>query len=76
MISENEVRKRIRELEEQLKHNDEYYNLLIHSVNTDELKRTIMHCHSIESQLDALYHVLGEKYYYKASAKIYYIERE
>lgn len=67
MISEDEVRKRIKELEVQLTSNEEMYSLSNTDSYTDnEIRRRIlMKCYNIESQLDALYYVLGKQYLYK-----------
>lgn len=67
MISENKVRERIKQLEDELKSNEErYYSLNPNSYTENEIRRNIlMKCYNIESQLDALYYVLGEKYFYK-----------
>ena len=62
MISENEVRERIKELEEQLKHSEETLKSLVLSVHTEESRRTaMMICYSIKSQLSALHYVLGDE---------------
>lgn len=61
MISENEVRERIKELEEQLIHSEETLKSLVVSVHTEESRRTaMMVSYSIRSQLSALHYVLGD----------------
>lgn len=62
MISENEVRKRIKELEEQLNHIEGTLKSLSVSVHTEESRRTAMIAYySIKSQLSALHYVLGDE---------------
>lgn len=62
MISENKVRERIKELEEQLKHSEDTLKSLSVSVLTEESRRTaMMICYSIKSQLSALHYVLGDE---------------
>ena len=67
MISEDKIKERINELESILDSNEE----LFHSLNSynyyeNETKRNILfQCHSIESQLEALYYVLGKQYVYR-----------
>ena len=67
MLSETEVRERIEYLEVLLTNNEELYSLSNTDSYTDnEIRRKIlMKCYNIESQLDALYYVLGKKYIYK-----------
>ena len=67
MLSEKEVRERIEYLEVTLINNEELYSLSNTDSYTDyEVRRKIlMKCYNIESQLDALYYVLGEKYIYR-----------
>ena len=62
MISENKVRERIKELEEQLKHSEDTLKSLSVSVHTEESRRTaMMVSYSIKSQLSALHYVLGDE---------------
>lgn len=67
MLSEKEVRERIKYLEALLTDNEELYSLSnTDSYTGNEIRRKIlMKCYNIESQLDALYYVLGKKYIYK-----------
>ena len=60
--TESEIRLRIKELELKLQENENIYKLL----SDEYLKRKmLMQSFNIESQLDALYFVLGESYAYK-----------
>lgn len=67
MISEDKIKKRIKKLESILGDNERIF----HSLNSDnyyenETKRNILwKCYNIESQLEALYYVLGKQYVYK-----------
>ena len=67
MISEDKIKERINELESLLDANEE----LFHSLNSDnyyenETKINILwKCYKIESQLEALYYVLGKYYVYR-----------
>jgi len=61
MLSENEIIERIEELEKQLK----LAELLYKSANVYDQNRALMAAFNVESQLDALYFVLGKKYVYK-----------
>ena len=67
MISEDKIKGRINELESILDSNEE----LFHSLNSynyyeNEIKRNILwKCYNIESQLEALYYVLGKQYVYR-----------
>ena len=67
MIGEDKIKGRINELESILDSNEE----LFHSLNSynyyeNEIKRNILwKCYNIESQLEALYYVLGKQYAYR-----------
>lgn len=61
MITEEEIRGRIKFLEERL----QLVELMWYSGNIYTRNRAIVSALNVESQLDALYFVLGEKYVYK-----------
>lgn len=67
MISKDKIKERINELESILDGNEK----LFHSLNSDnyyenEIKINIlMQCYNVESQLEALYYVLGKQYVYR-----------
>ena len=61
VLSEIEIEKRIEELETQLK----LAEILYTSRNIYAQNRALMIAFNVESQLDALYFVLGKKYVYK-----------
>lgn len=61
MLSENEILERIKELEIQLKQCEALYE----TRNIYNQNRALMAAFNVESQLDALHFVLGEKYVYK-----------
>lgn len=61
VLNESEIRNRIEELETKLKANEELYKTATYPYD----KRILMNSYNIESQLDALHYVLGEKYTYK-----------
>ena len=67
MIGKDKIKERINELESMLDANEEIY----HSLNSydyyeNETKIKILwQCYNIESQLEALYYVLGKQYVYK-----------
>lgn len=67
MISKDEIKERINELESMLDTNEEFY----HSLNSDDYCenktkiRILWKCYNIESQLEALYYVLGKQYVYR-----------
>jgi hypothetical protein len=61
MLSENEILERIKELEKQLKLCEELYA----TGNIYNQNRALTTAFNVESQLDALYYVLGKKYVYK-----------
>lgn len=60
--SEEEIRNRIKELESNLKRNETIYGTFPDEFSN---RRILIQSFNIESQLYALYDVLGEKYKYK-----------
>lgn len=67
MISKDKIKKRINELESMLDTNEEiFYSLNSDDYYENETKRNILwKCYNIESQLEALYYVLGKQYVYR-----------
>ena len=68
MIGEDKIKGRINELEYILDSNEElFHSLSRYNYYENETKRNILfQCHnSIESQLEALYYVLGKQYVYR-----------
>ena len=67
MIGKDKIKERINELESMLDANEEFY----HSLNSDDYYenetkiKILWQCYNIESQLEALYYVLGRQYVYK-----------
>lgn len=61
--SENEIRIRIKELESKLRENEVIYPSLSNDIYAQN--KMLMQSFNIESQLEALYYVLGEPYIYK-----------
>lgn len=61
MLTENEIRDRIKFLEEGL----QLVELGLYSENIYRKNRALVSALNVESQLDALHFVLGEKYVYK-----------
>ena len=67
MISEDKIKGRINELESILDSNEKlFYSLNSYNYYENEIKRNILwKCYNIESQLEALYYVLGKQYVYR-----------
>jgi len=62
MLSEEQIRECIKNLEEKLEYNERFF------AATDDIfikNRLLTNSFNIESQLYAFYHVLGEEYKYK-----------
>ena len=67
MIGEDKIKGRINELESILDSNEKlFYSLNSYNYYENEIKRNILwKCYNIESQLEALYYVLGKQYVYR-----------
>lgn len=63
IISESEIRTRIKELESKLQENEDIYPSLSHDLYAQN--KMLVQSFKIESQLEALHYVLGESYIYK-----------